>query len=115
VKRVMLKPCARHRALAWFAIVVLALLALADLAGLPDWSGLGCAHAQSGGGYTLDWYTTDGSGYIFSASGGYSLGGTIGQPDAGGLSGGGYTLVGGFWGGSMASYKIYLPTVLKSS
>jgi len=49
--------------------------------------------------YDLNWYTID-SGGGSSSGGGYSLGGTIGQPDAGTLSGGGYTLNGGFWSGA---------------
>lgn len=52
------------------------------------------AHAQN---YTLDWFTTDGGGGT-SAGGPYELGGTIGQPDAGLMSGGIYALAGGFWG-----------------
>ena len=71
------------------------------------------AHAQTGGGYDLTWSTIDGGGYMFSTGGGYSLGGTMGQPDAGALSGGSYTLAGGFWGGAAVQYKIYLPVVLK--
>jgi len=55
------------------------------------------ASAQSGGGYNLTWNTFDGGGATFSTGGTYSLGGTIGQPDAGSLSGGSYTLNGGFW------------------
>jgi hypothetical protein len=40
----------------------------------------------------------------------------MGQPDAGlALTGGGYTLVGGFWGGAMAQYRIYLPLVLRNA
>ena len=46
--------------------------------------------AQSGGGYDLTWSTIDGGGATWSEGGGYALGGTIGQPDAGVLSGGGY-------------------------
>jgi len=70
--------------------------------------------AQTGGGYDLTWSTIDGGGYTFSTGGGYSLGGTAGQPDAGVLSGGGYTLSGGFWGGGAARYGIYLPLVLRN-
>ena len=73
--------------------------------------------AQSGGGYDLAWSTVDGGGYTFSASGGYALGGTAGQPDAGLLSGGGYTLSGGFWqGGAVVTpqYVIYLPLVMRN-
>ena len=40
--------------------------------------------------------------------------GTAGQPDAGVLSGGGYSLGGGFWKGGLpaGAYRIYLPLVL---
>jgi hypothetical protein len=47
--------------------------------------------------YTVDWLTIDGGGGT-SAGGVYSVSGTIGQPDAGHLSGGNYALDGGFWG-----------------
>jgi hypothetical protein len=47
--------------------------------------------------YSIDWYTIDGGGGV-SAGGIYELAGTIGQPDAGDLSGGVYTDLGGFWG-----------------
>ena len=48
----------------------------------------------------------DGGGATFSTGGGYSLGGTAGQPDAGELSGGGYTLGGGFWQPSCAAAAV---------
>ncbi len=60
-------------------------------------------------GYTLDWFTVDGGGG--TASGGYTVSGTLGQPDAGTLSGGGYTLQGGFWGGAASGVRVYLPLV----
>lgn len=45
----------------------------------------------------IDWFTTDGGGGT-SSGGAYFISGTIGQPDAGPvLSGGNYTLTGGFW------------------
>jgi len=69
--------------------------------------------AQSGGGYDLTWNTVDGGGYTFSAGGNYSLSGTVGQADAGVLSGGFYTLVGGFWGGTEVQRKLYLPLLLR--
>jgi hypothetical protein len=71
------------------------------------------ADTQAGSGYDLSWNTVDGGGAMFSTGGSYSLGGTIGQPDAGTLSGGSYTLNGGFWGGAALNYNIYLPLVLK--
>ena len=65
-------------------------------------------------GYELSWYTIDGGGATFSTGGGYQLGGTIGQAGAGALSGGTYTLNGGFWGGAaIANYNVYLPLVRK--
>ena len=47
--------------------------------------------------YSIDWFTIDGGGGT-STGGVYSVSGTIGQPDAGHLSGGNYTIDGGFWG-----------------
>src|SRR5689334_21378005 len=52
------------------------------------------AAAQS---YLIDWFTIDGGGGT-STGGVFSVSGTIGQPDAGHMSGGNYTLDGGFWG-----------------
>jgi len=75
------------------------------------------ALAQSGGGYDLTWNTVDSGGYTFSTGGGYQLGGTIGQPDAGVLSSGAYTLIGGFWseiGQVLAQFQIYLPLIMKN-
>jgi len=54
------------------------------------------ALAQTGNGFDLTWFTVDGGGST-SSGGPYVLSGTIGQSDAGGLSGGSYMLVGGFW------------------
>ena len=57
-------------------------------------AGLVAALAQT---YKIDWYTIDGGGGM-STGGVYSVTGTIGQPDAGPtMSGGNFTLVGGFW------------------
>jgi len=47
--------------------------------------------------YSLDWSTVDGGGGT-STGGLYAVTGTIGQPDAGRMSGGTYTVEGGFWG-----------------
>lgn len=66
------------------------LACLAALAVIP------AASAQ----YDLSWYTIDGGGAMFSTGGSFSLGGTIGQPDAGVMSGGSFTLTGGFWAGA---------------
>jgi hypothetical protein len=94
----------------------------------------GLARAQSGGtplaeytlsaseglgaGYDLTWHTVDNGGITFSMSDGYQLGGAIGQPDAGVLIGGDYTLVSGFWQSGAVSqsldHDIYLPCVLRN-
>ncbi len=52
-----------------------------------------CAQAQ----YSIEWSTIDGGGGT-STGGVYAVSGTIGQPDAGRMSGGSFTLDGGFWG-----------------
>ena len=65
---------------------------------------------------SLGWWTVDGGGHTASQGGAYELGGTAGQPDAGVLAGGGYTLGGGFWRGgetTAPSYELYLPLVLR--
>jgi hypothetical protein len=88
-----------------FTAAFVCLLGLAGLTGLT--------YAASGG-YSLDWWTVDGGGGSSSTGGSYSLGGSIGQPDAGTSSGGTYLLEGGFWGGSLnitPNYRIYLPLV----
>ncbi len=66
--------------------------------------------AQSGG-WALTWWTVDGGGYTFSSGGDYILGGTVGQPDAGMLSGGDFALSGGFWSRGIGQHRIYLPLV----
>lgn len=82
------------------------------------------AAAQSGdiaalnANYTLSWWTVDGGGDTSVTVGHYTLGGTTGQPDAGELGGGSYTLGGGFWGGGTVVESgdryVYLPLVLRS-
>ena len=66
-------------------------------------------HAQP---YTIIRWTVDGGGGT-STGGSYTLSGTIGQPDAGVLSEGTYTLIGGFWGFDEQRF-IYLPLILKN-
>jgi hypothetical protein len=47
--------------------------------------------------YSVDWFKVSGGGGAGS-NGQYSISGTIGQPDAGGpMTGGNYSLTGGFW------------------
>ena len=47
--------------------------------------------------FAIDWFTIDGGGGA-STGGVYSISGTIGQPDAGRMSGGNFSVDGGFWG-----------------
>jgi hypothetical protein len=52
------------------------------------------ANAQT---FSVDWFSIDGGGGT-STGGVFSVSGTIGQPDAGHMSGGNFTVDGGFWG-----------------
>ena len=73
--------------------------------------GAGAALAQTGGGYDLTWSTIDDGGGG-SAGGGYQLNGTLGQPDVGAaLSGGAYSLTGGFWAGASLGWSVNLPHI----
>ena len=68
--------------------------------------------AQGNATYTLSWWTVDAGGGS-GAAGAYSQAGTAGQPDAGTLHSGAYTLKGGFWGGVLPELRLYLPLNLK--
>ena len=75
-----IKPCRICRN--WFAFGAV-LLSLAPF-----------AHAQQ---YSIDWFKIAGGGGT-SSNGQYTVSGTIGQPDAGmAMTGGNYSLTGGFW------------------
>ena len=74
-------------------------------------------------GYDLSWWTVDGGGVTLNSNGGYTLGGTIGQPDAGSMGESPtspYCLSGGFWvgGGRIPTppeYRIFLPIVMRNT
>jgi hypothetical protein len=92
--------------------ILIRLLLLLGAAALT-WGGLRYVSAQSGL-YDLSWNSVDGGGGK-SANNGYTVHGSIGQPDAGLMSGGTYSLQGGFWGGAgiePKTYQIYLPLVI---
>jgi hypothetical protein len=56
-----------------------------------------CASYALSADYTVDWFSIDGGGGN-STGAAYLVTGTIGQPDAGGpLTGGAYSLTGGYW------------------
>ena len=63
--------------------------------------------ALAAGHYDLSWWTVDGGGG--ASRGVYTLYGTVGQPDAGAMTGEVYTLTGGFWGGVIETRHSYLP------
>jgi hypothetical protein len=94
-----------------FTTTSLAMLLLVALACLLVVSAVLAATSDD---YDLSWWTVDGGGQTFSSDGRYSLGGTAGQPDAGVLKGGGYTLAGGFWGGAKVEYLLRLPLALRN-
>jgi hypothetical protein len=94
--------------------ILVALVAFLMLASLVLARGQTRGAAPAGPGYTLSWWTVDGGGTTLSTGGGYTLGGTAGQPDAGVLTGGGYTLASGFWGGGAVEHRIYLPLVVRN-
>ncbi len=72
--------------------------------------------AQSGSTYDLSWNTTDGGGGQ-SIGGVFSLIGTVGQVDAGAMSAGNLTLLGGFWtGGESSCFEqngVFLPLIIR--
>ena len=59
--------------------------------------GLVVSVTASGQDFTIDWHTVDGGGEMFTSGGSFELSGTIGQPDAGEMTGGDFELVGGYW------------------
>jgi len=62
------------------------------------------------GDYAITWWTVDGGGS--TAQGGtYALGGTAGQADAGTLSGGSFSLAGGYWSVKLVKFRNYLPVI----
>lgn len=74
------------------------------------------ALAQSGP-LDIPWYTIDGGGTTASSGGDFVLSGTVGQPDAGVLSGGIYIVRGGFRGVAPVPdtkvSTVYLPLIQK--
>ena len=79
-------------------------------------AGTTIATAQTGGDYSISWWTVDGGGGTsHSADEQYTLKGTIGQPDVGDATGMGYAVRGGFWGSLGAvvrEFFIHLPLIL---
>ena len=67
----------------WVLVTSLAMSAVVPAAGPPE--------------FEITRATIDGGGVMRSTGGEYELSGTMGQPDAGVMEGGGFTLSGGFW------------------
>jgi hypothetical protein len=70
---------------------------------------VGTAHAQ--GRYELVWYAVGGGGGE-SQGGDYGLSGSMGQPATSAMTGGKYSLEGGFWTGTGTKYLVYFPILL---
>jgi hypothetical protein len=62
-------------------------------------SALGGGTLASADDLTLNWWTLDAGGEMWTTGGNFILSGTVGQPDADGvvMTGGRFTLTGGFW------------------
>ena len=84
------------------------LLAVSLTYARPEGKPTAIVPTSSGGSYALDWSTIDAGGGT-SSNGSLILNGTLGQPDAGIVSGGAYTLSGGFWAGAQVDYRLRLP------
>jgi hypothetical protein len=68
------------------------------------------AGARAAGVFTVDWSTADGGGDR-SSGGTYTIDGTIGQADAGMLSGDRFTVAGGYWAVVLPRARILLPLI----
>ena len=66
--------------------------------------------AQSGGAYTVTWWSTPGGGGT-STQGQFILTGAIGQPFSAELTGGTYNVQSGFFAGSVVRYRLFMPLV----
>ena len=82
--------------------------AVAALLGVLVLAATVTALARSG--LSLDWWTVDGGGGAASTGGDVTLAGTGGQHDAGAMSGGAYSLAGGFWVGGVVPSPTPTPT-----
>src|SRR5205823_1564748 len=75
----------------------------------------GAVWAQTSSDYSLAWNTVDNGGALTSAGGAYTLSGSVGQPDAGVVLGGAYSVAGGFWPSHsvnpLPQQHIYLPVI----
>lgn len=75
-----------------FGIISAAMIGMAAMSTV--WAG-----GPAGGGFELTRTTLDAGGHMRAAGFDFELSGTVGQHDAGGMTGDGFTLTGGFWFG----------------
>ena len=70
------------------------------------------AGSVAAGDFTLDWWTADGGGEMWTTGGDFELSSTIGQPDASMvvLTGGDFELTGGFWTLARPSLPVVPPS-----
>lgn len=98
----------RESVILFLLAAVLCLTAAATLLALPEAPTV----------LNIPWWTTD-SGGNTSKGGTFGLSGTAGQADAGQMSGGTYTLTGGFWNrrtgavGGGEPLRVYMPIIVK--
>lgn len=98
------------------ALAVLAVIAALAVAAWPALLRADSSLRAATSSYTLDWWTVDSGGQSGPAASGYTLEGTIGQPDAALWQGDTYTLSGGFWlptARLVPAHWVYLPVVMK--
>jgi hypothetical protein len=95
---------------AWPAILVGVLL-LAGTAAPPALAQESKTPSAPNDAYSIPWYTIDGGGGT-STGGLFALQGTAGQPEAGTMTGGPYTLTGGFWT-SQQGRGVWVPLVIR--
>jgi hypothetical protein len=89
-------------------LAVAGLLAAAEVQAAAPFARAQVSAAPSAG-YSLIRYSVAGGGGV-SSGGGYTLTGTAGQADAGRLSGGRYTVGGGFWASlGQVLQQLFLP------
>lgn len=63
--------------------------------------------------YSLHFWTVDGGGGTVSGENGYTLTGTVGQPDTGWSEQDEYRLVAGFWAWILAHTSVFLPLIFR--
>jgi hypothetical protein len=100
-----------HSRITLLAAVLAVVLMLAGAAASTAVAQEGVTSSAPDATYSIPWYTIDGGGGL-SGSETYTLQGTAGQPDAGAMIGGGYTLTGGYWY-TRAAHGIWMPLLIK--